>query len=278
MLARIQDGLQQGVEVLGQALARGTLVAVQGHRPALRLLQAHPLLDDRFEDLVVEQVPQLGQAVLMLHRARPIAVDDQPQGDQPGRDAVLVHLRAQLQCTVRGGDREEPRLGDHQGAVGGRHRHLGQAVQRWRAVDEHQVVLVGALVEGIAQTSHLPRGGGGGVHQRRAARARDDVQVGWGILRPGGGDDGAVDRLGAGRGEHLGDIHGAGGLAQQPERGVTLRIEIDHQGVHLLMEGGRSQAQGHRRLADAALQGTHTHDEHPSSLPTMIRRVHTAER
>src|SRR5699024_9402840 len=38
--------------------------------------------------------------------------------------------------------------------------------------------------------------------------------------------------------------------------------------VHPLVQGGRGQAQGHGRLADAALQGTHTHDEHPRSLPT----------
>src|SRR5699024_8580587 len=43
VLASIQAGLQQGVGVLGQALARGTLVAVQGLRPALRLMQAQPL-------------------------------------------------------------------------------------------------------------------------------------------------------------------------------------------------------------------------------------------
>src|SRR5699024_2515122 len=79
---------------------------------------------------------------------------------------------------------------------------------------------------------------------------------------PGSGDDRPVDRLGARGAVYLGDVQCAGRFAEQAESGIALRIEIDHERVDPLVEGRGCQDEGHRRLADAALEGTHTLDEH----------------
>src|SRR5699024_5678688 len=132
VLPGVHHGAQQGVEVLGEALAGGALVPVQRHGTALRLLQAHALLDDGLEDGIAEQLPQLRQAVLVLDRAGPVAVHCQPQGLQARGDALLAHLGGELERTVRRGDGEEARLGDDQRTVRGGQRHLREAVERGR--------------------------------------------------------------------------------------------------------------------------------------------------
>ena len=56
VLARFQHCLQECVEVLGQPLAGGAFVAVERNGAALRLLQAHALLDDRLQHGVPEEI------------------------------------------------------------------------------------------------------------------------------------------------------------------------------------------------------------------------------
>src|SRR5690606_27106693 len=266
-VARLDDVVEQLVEVGSECLRRLAGPDVQGLRGALRLLQRRALGQLRLEHERAEHVAELLDAELVLDRLRAHAVHDDAEGLQTRREAA-TDLLDRAQGAVGGGDGEQARLGHDGDAVARGPRRARQGVERGRAVDEHEVVLV--LDEG-ERLLHLPDVAHGGVWAvivdgRRAAQ--HDVDLARVHLRPAARRDRLADGLLLGVLEHIGDVEALGRAHIEAGRDIGLRVEVDDKRADAAGERRRREAQGHRRLADAALERTDAEYVHTPTLPS----------
>ena len=126
-----------------RAISCGALARpdVQRLRGALRLLQRGALGQLRREHERPEHVAQLLDAELVLERLHARAVDDDAERLEARREAA-ADLLDRAQGAVGGGDREQAGLGDDGDAVARGPGGAGERVERRRAVDEHELVVV----------------------------------------------------------------------------------------------------------------------------------------
>jgi hypothetical protein len=227
----------------------------------LRLLQRGPLGQLRREHERAEHVAELLDAELVLERLHAGTVHDDAERLQAGGEPA-ADLLDRAEGPVGGGHREESGLGDDGHTVGRSPGGAGEGVQRRRAVDEDEVVVLLDVGEGLFELPDVADGRVRPVEVDGRGRSDHDVDLALGALRPPRGGDRLTDDLLLRVLEHVRHVEVAGDVDVEAGRDVRLRVEIHHQRAQSLGERGRSQAERHRRLADTTLEGAHAEYMH----------------
>lgn len=232
-----QNPVQQQVEVRGHLLGAVSWPDVERFCCTLRLLERRTLGQLRTENERAEHVAQFLDPELVLHRLRTHPVDDDAEGLEARAEAATDLLDG-AQRAVGGGHGEQAGLGDDDDPVTGRPRRAGEGVERGGAVDEHEVVVVLDVREGLFEFPDVTdrRVRSVEVDGGRAADEHVD-RAGVGLGPPARGDR-LTDRLLLGRSENVGNVQSTGEGDVHAGGHIGLGIEVDDESANAFGERG----------------------------------------
>lgn len=234
--SRADDAVEQLIEVGCELLSGVARPDVERLGGTLSLLQRRTLRQLRGEDEGPEHVAQLLDAELVLDRLRAHAVHDDAERLQSRREPA-ADLLDRTEGAVGRCHGEEARFGDDHDAVARRPRGSGQCIQRWRAVDEDEVVVGFDGSEGLLELPHIADTRVRTVEVDRRGTA-DEYIDGSGVhLRPAAGGDRLTDDLLLRVRQDVGDVETSGHLDVHPGGDVGLRVEVDDESPDSSGEG-----------------------------------------